>query len=104
MTRLQDVNTTKIRDAIGLDCQTMSSTFGAGYHGIPFFLTWAYPDARFAWEPWCTEAHVSGCHLNALLSAEDALCIPISKDAVETPARRSTHLAAPSLCRSTATV
>lgn len=83
MTKLQHVNTTNLRAAIELGCQTMQSVFNADDHDIPFFGSRVRPEARLSFSWAHSESHVPGRHLNALLNAEDALGLAIDEDAVE---------------------
>ena len=84
MTRLRDVNTTDIVDAIRLGCRTMSRIFDADDDDIPFWRANARPNAFLAI---CQEDHVPGRHLNALLNAQDAAGLEIDEDAVDKHAR-----------------
>ena len=79
-TKLKDVNTVNIRDAIRLGCQTMCNVFNRDDNDIPFFGSSVWPDAclSFSWAH--SEAHVPGRHLNALLNARDALGISIDEE------------------------
>ena len=81
--RLKDVNTTDFKEAIRLGCHTMQSVFNADDNDVPFMLARARPDARLAFYPGGSEAHVPGRHLNALLNAEDAAGIVIDEQAIE---------------------
>jgi hypothetical protein len=83
MTKLSDVNTTDIRDAVSLGCRAMSSVFNADDNDIPFFLAFVRPFVRFRFNPFSTEAHIPGRHLNALLTAEHVLGVKIDEAAVE---------------------
>ena len=87
--KLADVNTTDIREAIRLGCETMGRVFDAddGDGDIPFFDVVVRPQARMAFSPWASESHVPGRHLNALLNAEDAAGIKIDEDSVDRHAR-----------------
>ena len=87
--KLADVNTTDIRDAIALGCDTMGRVFDAddGDGDIPFFDVVVRPQARMAFSPGASESHVPGRHLNAVLNAENAAGIRIDEDAVERHAR-----------------
>ena len=87
MSKLNDVNTTDIRDAIGLGCQTMRSVFDADDDNIPFFNSQVLPEAGLSFSPVHSEAHVPGRHLNALLNAEDAVGIALDESAVENHAK-----------------
>ncbi len=79
--KVADVNTTSIREAITIGCHAMSDIFNADDNDIPFFgslvrLDAVRPDAGFSFHPFHSEAHIPGRHLNALLSAENALGLP----------------------------
>jgi hypothetical protein len=82
MSRLANVNTTSIRDAIELGCRTMCSIFNADDHDIPFFESRVWPCAWLGWSSGFDEAHVPGRHLNALLNVQDALGIPIDESCI----------------------
>ena len=84
MTRLADVNTTDIRDAIRLGCQAMGNVFNLDDNGIPYGGASVRPVAKLAGS---SEAHTPGRHLNALLNAEDAAGIAIDETVVEKHAR-----------------
>lgn len=82
--RLEDVNTTDLRGAIQLGCETMQNVFNADDHQVPFFGSNVYPgEASFSFSAYHSEAHVPGRHLNALLNAEDAAGITLNPAAVE---------------------
>ena len=83
MTRVNDVNTTNILDAIRLGCRTMSSVFNADDDNVPFFGSTVRPEARLAFSPDCSEAHVPGRHLNAMLTAEAVTGVDLDESAVE---------------------
>ena len=83
MTRLNDVNTTDIRDAIRLGCRTMCNVFNADDNDIPFFGSSVRPEAELTFSSVNSEAHVPGRHLNALLSAEEAAGIVIDDECVD---------------------
>ena len=83
MSKVQDVNTTDLRAAIELGCRTMQHVFNADDHDIPFFGSRVRPAARLSFSWAHSESHVPGRHLNALLTAEDALGLVIAEDAVE---------------------
>ena len=82
MSRLHDVNTTDIRDAIRLGCRTMQHVFDADDGNVPFFSSRIRPETAFAFSPRYSEAHVPGRHLNALLNAEAAAGIELDEAAV----------------------
>jgi len=79
---LKDVNSTDLKGAIALGCQTMASVFNADDNDIPFFGADAWPHAFMDFSPYHGESHVPGRHLNALLNAQ-AAGIPIDPTAVE---------------------
>lgn len=84
MTKLADVNTTSIREAVALGCRTMSDIFNADDNDIPFFGSLVRPDdAEFGFHPIHSEAHIPGRHLNALLNAEAELKISVDNGVVE---------------------
>jgi hypothetical protein len=83
MAKLNDVNTTDIRDAISLGCRTMCNVFDADDNDIPFFGSLVRPDAKLSFAPYASESHVPGRHLNALLNAEDAIGIELAEDSIE---------------------
>ena len=87
--RLENVNTTDIRDAIRLGCRTMSSVFNADDDDIPFFGSAVLPEAKLTFSPVHSEAHIPGRHLNALLNAEETAGIEIDEDAVEKHSKTS---------------
>ena len=87
MTRLGDVNTTDVRDAIRLGCLTMSAVFNADDSDVPYFESQVRPEAYLRFHEYVSEAHVPGRHLNALLNAEDAVGIGIDEDAIDKHAR-----------------
>ena len=84
LTKLRDVNTTDISDAIRLGCRCMCNCFNADDGDIPYFGANVRPEARLRGS---SEAHTPGRHLNALLNAEDALGIEIEEDAVDKHAK-----------------
>ena len=83
MAKLQDVNTTDVADAIRLGCRTMQSVFNADDNDIPFFASQVLPEAFLGFQSSYNEAHVPGRHLNALLSAQDALGLEPGEEAIE---------------------
>ena len=87
MTKLNNVNTTDIQDAIRLGCRTMSSVFNADDNDVPFFGSSLWPHAGLGFHECHSEAHVPGRHLNALLAAEDAVGVCLDESAVEKHAR-----------------
>jgi len=87
MSKVADVNTTNIEEAIRLGCRTMSSVFNADDGQIPFFGSQVHPEAALSFSPAHSEAHVPGRHLNALLNAEAAIGISIDEDVIDNHAR-----------------
>ena len=85
--KLNNVNTTDIREAIRLGCHTMSSIFNADDHDIPYQQSHVIPEALLAWTANHSESHVPGRDLNALLNARDAAGITIDEQAIEKHAR-----------------
>lgn len=83
MTKLNDVNTTDIIDAIRLGCRVMANVLNADDSDIPFFDVVALPDPKMSFCPLTSEAHVPGRFLNAMLTAEDVLGIDLDAEAVE---------------------
>ena len=83
MTKLNDVNTSDIVDAIRLGCRAMSSVLNADDDDIPYFDVVARPEPKMSFSPFSSEAHVPGRFLNAMLTAEDALGIVLDEEAVE---------------------
>ncbi|MCH2131077.1 MAG: hypothetical protein MK179_18195 [Pirellulaceae bacterium] len=83
MTKLSDVNTTDIIDAVRLGCGAMCRVLNADDHGVPFFDVVARPDPKMSFCPYTSEAHVPGRFLNALLTAEHVLGIDLDEEAVE---------------------
>ncbi len=81
--KVSNVNTTVIKSAIELGCQTMSNVFNADDNDIPFFGSEVLPNPRLSFSKVHSESHVPGRHLNALLNAEDAAGVSISEEAVE---------------------
>ncbi len=85
--QLDDVNTTDVRDAVSLACETMSRCFDADDNDFPFFKTDVRPVAKMEFSSAHSEAHTPGRHLNALLNAEHVLGIQINEEAVENDTR-----------------
>ena len=83
MTKLKQVNSTDIADAIRLGCRTMQNVFNADDNQVPFFASSARPDAALAFSAYHSESHVPGRHLNALLNSEDSLGVELDENAVE---------------------
>ena len=87
MSKLQQVNTTDVADAIRLGCQTMQNVLNADDDGVPFFGSRVRPQAALSWSAHHSESHVPGRHLNALLNAEDAAGAALDEEAVESHRR-----------------
>ena len=92
MTKLANVNTTDIRDAIALGCRTMQSVFNADDHDVPFWQSNIVPRKRSAmtslsFHCWASESHMPGRHLNALLNAEAVTGIELDESAIDRHAR-----------------
>lgn len=83
MSRLRNVNTTDIADAIRLGCRTMCNVFNADDDNVPFFGSRVFPEARLSFSPVHSESHVPGRHLNALLNAEDAIGIELDERCID---------------------
>ncbi len=83
MSRVANVNTTNIADAIHLGCRTMQSVFNADDEDRPFFKSVVYPEAFLAYHSGHAESHVPGRHLNALLNAQDIVDIELDESAIE---------------------
>lgn len=81
--QLNNVNTTDVRDAIRLGCQTMCSVFNADDNHIPFFGSRVRPAAELSFSWAYSEAHVPGRHLNALLNAENVAGIMLDEDCID---------------------
>ena len=82
MPKLNDVNTNDIAAAIRLGCRTMHNVFDADDGGVPFFSSLIEPETLLAFNAVHSEAHVPGRHLNALLSAEDAIGAAVDEAAI----------------------
>lgn len=87
MSKLRNVNTTDIPGAICLACQTMGNVFNADDNDVPFFRSVVWPEARLSFSEAYSEAHVPGRHLNALLTAEAVLGVPIPEEVIDKHAR-----------------
>jgi hypothetical protein len=80
--QLAYVNTTDLRDAIALGCETMGRVFNREDSNIPFFAAVVVPEAWMRFHPSHSESHVPGRHLNALLTAEEVLGIIIPEKVI----------------------
>ena len=78
MSKLDNVNSTDILDAITLGCKCMGSVFNADDNDIPFFESSVWPEACLTF---CgsNEAHIPGRHINALLNAADIIDIDVNQ-------------------------
>jgi hypothetical protein len=85
--KLRNINTTDIADAVRLGCRAMCSVFNADDGHVPFMGSVVWPEARLSWSRVHSESHVPGRHLNALLSAEEALGLELDEEAVAHHAR-----------------
>ena len=65
----------------------MSNAFDADDNDVPFFDVVVSPDARLAFSPIYSEAHVPGRHLNALLNAQEASGVDLDEEAVKRHSR-----------------
>ncbi len=82
MTRLGNVNTVDVRDAVQLACQTMTRGFNRHDSNHPFFSAFIRPAARLGWSGHYSDAHVPGRHLNALVAANEVMGVEIDGQAV----------------------
>ena len=82
MTRLGNVNTVDVRDAVQLACQTMTRGFNRHDSNHPFFSAFIRPAACLGWSGQYTDAHVPGRHLNALVAASKVMGVEIDGQAV----------------------
>lgn len=82
MTRLGNVNTVDVRDAVQLACQTMTRGFNRHDADHPFFSAFIRPAARLGWSGYYSDAHVPGRHLNALVAAGKVMGVEIDGQAV----------------------
>lgn len=83
MSKVDNVNTTSIAEAIRLGCHTMQNVFNADDNDVPFFRSSVYPEARLEFHSQHSEAHVPGRHLNALLNAINVVDVDLSKSAID---------------------
>ena len=81
--RLEDVNTTDIRDAIRLGCRTMERIFNSDDDNFPYMMAHVRPEAYFDFNSSYSDTNLPGRHLNALLNAEDAAGIALNEEAIE---------------------
>ena len=81
MSKVDNVNTTSIAEAIRLGCHTMQNVFNADDNDVPFFRSSVYPEARLEFHSQHSEAHVPGRHLNALLNAINVVDVALGHGA-----------------------
>ena len=79
MTKLSEVNSTDIVDAIKLGCRTMCNVFNRDDDNIPYGGAKVRPEAVLSIS---SESHIPGRHLDALLNAEDAVNIDLSETCI----------------------
>jgi len=84
MTKLNNINSRDILDAIKLGCRTMCNVFDADDNNIPRLRAHIRPEVRLGG---AYESHIPGRHLNALLNAEDAAGIKVNGLCIENHAR-----------------
>lgn len=82
MARLSNVNSTDLRDAVRLGCQTMTRAFNPHDGDRPFFSAFVRPAGRLGWSNHYSDAHVPGRHLNALVAAKTYLDLEIDEEAL----------------------
>lgn len=87
MSRLADINTTDIADAIRMGCEVMGRVFNPEDENRPHFACQLWPETRFGFFWPHSDGHVPGRHLNALLNGEDALGLRIDDDVIDNHAR-----------------
>jgi len=83
VSKVANINTTSIAEAIRLGCRTMQNVFNADDDDRPFFKSVVFPDAFLDFHPGHGECHVPGRHLNALLNAEDVIDFEPDEGAIE---------------------
>ena len=83
MSRIQNVNSNDIADAIRLGCRTMQNVFNADDNNVPFFRSLIQPEVLLGFSSAHSESHVPGRHLNGLLEAEDVVGLRIDEEAIE---------------------
>lgn len=85
-TRLRDVNTTNIVDAVTLGCATMSRLFDRDHDNRPYGVILLRPLARLDHDNF-SDGHIPGRHLGALLLAEKNMHVALDESAIEKHAR-----------------
>ena len=83
MYQLKNVNSKNIYAAIELGYNPMEKVFNRDDHNLPFFEAVARPEAHFGFCGFATESHIPGRHLNALLTAEKTIGIPVDPTVIE---------------------
>ena len=81
-TRLRDINTTNLVDAVRLGCGTMSRLFDVDHDNRPYSVIRLRPTAQFNIGNF-SDAQVPGRHLHALLSAERNMRVTLDESTVE---------------------
>jgi hypothetical protein len=72
-TKLRDVNSTSLTDAITLGCHAIGNAFDASDNDTPYFLAFARPRPFFGFSRLFSDANVPGVKLLGLLNAQRAL-------------------------------
>lgn len=80
--RVENVNTTRLLDAIRLGCHTMSEVFSPADR-VPYFGSLVWPRAELGFSANHSESHVPGRHLNALVSASQVAGVAVDDDVIE---------------------
>ena len=88
LSRLENVNTTNIRDAIELGCRAMERALNLDDPSVPataskLTLECLGGGVSASFKSSSLGSHNPGRHLNALLSAEDAACISVDERVIE---------------------
>ena len=83
MTRLENVNTVDVRDAVQLGCHAMTRGFNPHDADRPFFSACIRPTACLGWSNFYSDAHVPGRHLNALVAARKYMNVDIDEEAIK---------------------
>ena len=80
--RVGNVNTTSIPAAVALACRAMGQVFNPADNGYPYMYTRIWPDGWLGFSPYHGAIQLSGRHLDALLTAEDALGVALDEDVI----------------------
>lgn len=80
--RIANVNTTSIPAAVELACRAMGHVFNPADSGYPYMYTRIWPDGWLGFSPYHGAIQLSGRHLDALLTAEDALGVELDEDVI----------------------